>query len=185
MEDEYAPLHPPARVRRALALLLWGALAFLLLDAGWLTPWFRWFAQTSDCQEYLGIAGGTLAIYGSLVGLPVLILLVYLAFAAPLAIQVIRHRRYPPPGWKTYARTKIIRDRAALQLGWIWLAAFPLGLLGVTLYMASQAPQFVEMAPPRNPRSAQACASALAQRPSYGLPALEAEFSLYRPSPAP
>lgn len=104
------------RVRLALLILPAGA-AFLLAARFWFFPWLTAFAATAGCREIGGVPGVTLLFYGSFVGLPLLVALVFGAVLGRPGYQTLRGGQYPAAGTRVFRPTRIRRGMAARLIG--------------------------------------------------------------------
>ena len=94
------------------------AALFILTADWWFFPWIEWFASTSHCHEFLGVAGDEWLLYGLFVGMPSILLIpsIYLCY---LSRSIIVSKQLPPPGKKVLTKTRIIHGRKAVMRGYL------------------------------------------------------------------
>lgn len=111
---EYAPLYSAGERVRLIATT---GVPVLLLVASWRMwglPQYQAFVKVAHCRTILGFPGTSVLFYGLFVGLPVCLALLIAAMVLPTSVKALRARCYPPPGQKTFRRTKIKRGWKAV-----------------------------------------------------------------------
>lgn len=118
-QPEYAPQY--SRAERLRLTLCFGlpALALMAVLDFWFFPWFQDFAGHASCRSLLGIPGTTVVFYGVFVLMPLLFCIIMTALLLPWVLDTLKSGQYPPPGQKTFHRTRIRRGLPAKLFGWV------------------------------------------------------------------
>ncbi|PVZ71895.1 hypothetical protein [Pelagibaculum spongiae] len=111
-KQNFAPQHSPEKIRRfkvvfiSLAIMVAAVIQFV-----WF-PWFREFADTVQCQNYLWfdaeVNGAGVMFYGLFVGIPAMFASIGIGMFLLRGRKILRAGQDPLPGEKVYFRRRYV-----------------------------------------------------------------------------
>ncbi len=133
-EPKYAEQYTDEERKKILIRYLIIFAGLFVLGVFWLQPLLTEFINTAHCQVYYGISGIVVIVYGLFVALPLLIAVILQLVMTPMALRVIRQRRWPPHETRVLQKTVVVEGRRAVVRGYVLLLVMPIFFISLISY---------------------------------------------------